>query len=1345
MNQYFLSVLFLIILGVIFFTYHNGYVHKSVFIVTIFLFVLFTPVIFTRIRKESFRNFPSYDQLSNASLDAYYLNAQKNDLTSDEECSSNLANLFQKTNSFEKNSGNLYPPIKLFGEKDTPRLSLRRGAYSDISISGPVSGSNAISYSSNNTLIIKFKIVGPNIDELPSITVNGNHDSLIMVIVSNVEVQKLVNRIVAGGSSASNFIDTLQNNNTYQFSNSPDPTGNILSYKNLELMTDNDYTDMNNNTPVLPGDYVVFSGNNTLDNIPQQFPRNKLSFDNKLGIVVYKCNNSNQNHYTLQVNNLVSDTSNSVATITTRISLHQSSLNSNILVKNNTMPYVENISTKSLRVQYPFLFQTWNLITPNHDSIEEENVPTQYLSFNAVNNKSNVFLSIKDNFDKPLYAQSPHKGSRRSKVLLNDKLPQQWVISMTDNSGINGMFYITTFNNQPTYYLGVDGDKVVASLLGQQTKQFWKIVKGSGTNIYTIMSAYNGRFLAYASEGGYLYQKRGRVFLMDTDEINAPQWKFDTNLDGVSSTYTQTANNDILENFNSDSIFKPMFAARDTPVSSRKNTGRGLWNSSFKQYWNGNYIYCFTNKGRETSTSQKNYLNINLNDSGKGIIKIDPQNMILENNTVTVSPQEINRYGGSYNMKEMSSNLLWGNHAINNDVHLLIEMLDINLPKHNNWLNTLLLPNSVRIKVTIYDKGKVVSLCGTTWNDRNKMFSYCTKVVETFTPNRIVEHLDAPPTSFDPNVAIGGVVAQNTSASAGNYPAKEGQGYGNIHQGPALKGATNYQDPDLNPCLVGTGKKIAIPGWLNDTRLEQVRGTCVTNNSQIIKPDLDPSGQPCSSSKYLSGSIPGVPDTYKGQPARTQQFSGKSNKEILQWKATCLSPVMIGPGVYQAYYKNNNSPYVGYGYWKKKNWMVSTFMDPKYDKNAPIHYIDQNGNQRTQNDYLNSPQTAAYTITNLTPIRQPWNNFWILNNNANVVCQELPASGKKEAFAQLFGTNGSLKYYKFMQIPSGNYRHDLQKCKTQYDNSSSKVVCMKVSDLDPINSPTRNFWITNSRKVVICALSSYKAGGSSNNTDYFAIVNDGAQKLTEVKFVSFAKGNAEYNPKNASTKFVMPYFFRQGGQDMRYNYLDMPNKLVEIRGYNDKYNGKYEKSKYMERGKPIWLKQGGGAGWNPPALRWNGIGWNLCETRNSYCYGSYGRQGYVPSSTTSNYQYNFIKTNKDLENLLPTGVPIGTWGTKNFPNGPRIYPVMDTNLEPCVISGVTVPGWYKDDRFGQTNQCITFPRGKAVNKCCNTTYSQGSKRGQQVTYNGKPACNTNWNWSGYNAGGVHRWINSCIR
>ena len=52
--------------------------------------------------------------------------------------------------------------------------------------------------------------------------------------------------------------------------------------------------------------------------------------------------------------------------------------------------------------------------------------------------------------------------------------------------------------------------------------------------------------------------------------------------------------------------------------------------------------------------------------------------------------------------------------------------------------------------------------------------------------------------------------------------------------------------------------------------------------------------------------------------------------------------------------------------------------------------------------------------------------------------------------------------------------------------------------------------------------------------------------------------------------------------------------------------------------------------------------------------------------------------------------------------------------QPCSRYGVIVPGWYQDNRFDQRNQCAA-PKGK---KCCDSTYNQGSKKGENVTLDG---------------------------
>jgi hypothetical protein len=111
----------------------------------------------------------------------------------------------------------------------------------------------------------------------------------------------------------------------------------------------------------------------------------------------------------------------------------------------------------------------------------------------------------------------------------------------------------------------------------------------------------------------------------------------------------------------------------------------------------------------------------------------------------------------------------------------------------------LMQPNKIRIKAMIIDGNKKMSLCGVTWNQRDRHDSYCSKVILENFDNNIIENLK----NFDKvnpssNLATG---AQNTSDAAGDLPicTEEGncQGYPTINQGPAAIGASNYTDPDL--------------------------------------------------------------------------------------------------------------------------------------------------------------------------------------------------------------------------------------------------------------------------------------------------------------------------------------------------------------------------------------------------------------------------------------------------------------------------------------------------------------------------------------------------------------------
>lgn len=1022
-------------------------------------------------------------------------------------------------------------------------------------------------------------------------------------------------------------------------------------------------------------------------------------------------------------------------------------------LNNKNYPQVDYKNPTTLKNDSPFLFREWCLIENNN----------KYLSFSSNNNESNVFLTPKDNFNKQLYAQSPKKGTNRSKIYLNDKLPQQWQIGLFSNVQSSKILcFIYTFPNRE-YYLGVTGDKVTCSPFTKQTKQLWKLTKYG--NKYTIQSAFNGSFLASTNGDGYLYGNRGNVYLMKgIDEANAPKWDISFSLAGQTSNENNEPNNpsEMIESFSNMGQIN-MVPARDTPISSGE---KGPWDKLYKKYWNGDYIYCFTYKGLDKNT-KINYLTINLDDKGKGIVNINPENMKLPDGDVEISYEDSQRYGGSYEMKAISSNLIFGRKTDGSDVGLYLEMLPTTINKQTLIQQMLLQPNKIRIKALIIDGNKKISLCGPTWNERDRVASYCVKkiyTIETYT-NQYVR-------TASQNAALG----QGTGGTDGNLPIGEDnsnsqQGYPTIHSGPLSVGEWPYTDPKLAPCKVGSGK-IAIPGWFQDSgenRLGQTEGTCVS-----INPSFSAAGREdgsavstsktskfgtkgmCSGTKYLSGPITGSEVSYLNIPGRTQQFGEKDYNQLIKWKGACLPSLQVAPGVYRAFNKSNKTPVGGYGYWLEGNQMVSTYMIPQYDGNRPPLYIDQSGRRRNADEYVNSPQHVAVLKIDIRPTREPWRNFWNWNENANVVCQEVEEAKKSEAFAQSFESDGSIKYYKFLQIPEAKYNsaQNLDACKRQFDNSSTKVVCKRVSDLDPVFSPKRNFWRTTElNQVIICEAPQYKADNWSE-TGYAQPTSPFARTyFGEVNFVRLATGNEKYSLRLAqrNNTFIVPYYFRQGGKDNNYFYPDLPKRNVVIRGFYNEVNGMYIKTNQNHYGKPIWVKEGQSVN-NGIIIRWGGNRWIIAK-RGRFGYNTYG---YIPTNNWNDYFYTATNRDKDLENVLPVGAPIYSYRNKPFPNGPKLYPSNPNqynnnerggeipNLKPCVKHGIPLPGWYEDPRFGQQDQCIAWPRYKYSNKCCNTTYGEGSKRGQNVTYNGQDACNVNFNRNSYpNWWSIYNWKSSC--
>lgn len=1343
MNNYLTSVIFLIFIGIIFFTYQNGHINKSVFVLSLFLFVLILPLFYygTKRQVENFRSFASLDQLSNASLDAYYTNASSKDL---EVLSCN-----EKERNRRPPITGVYQDISYF-KNDYPKITINKNTGVTIGIeSVSLESDNA---TQENKYILKIRSKKNGTPTSVTAETSGLVNNLYMSILSSIELGRLQEKLEKSDNIPTlmeEYKNKLQDQLTFKFGQDGIPETQISNLIdgtwNADLSEEEQL--------ILPGDHLVFAGNlGFLSGLSQIANDQKPTASNT--IIVYKVEFENANSQAYKYTRVISSDSEMLSNQDgSDVVLLKNTRTGFLTIKNKNYPRLPYKDNDALKLEAPYLFKTWSLISGDN----------KYLSFSSFNSESHVFLTEKDNFSKPIYAKSPEKGNNRSVIRLNDKLPQQWTIGLFTNSqNPNALCFIHTLDG--LYYLGVDGDKVSALPFGKQTKQLWKItqVLENGVAKYKIQSAYNAKYLAYSANGGYLYGNRGNVYLMNVEIDSAPLWDITFSLAGENAENNGEPNmpiegfvgKTIIEHQTNQNIAQIQYGApTDTPISSGT---KGAWQPLFTKYWNGKYIYCFTNKGVQTNDNLDNYLEINLNDNGEGIVSVKPDNMQLQDSNVEISSDDRQRYGGDYKMKAVSSNIIWGNKTDVNGVGLYLEMLPTDINKQNLIQQMLMQPNKIRIKAMIIDGNKKMSLCGVTWNQRDRLDSYCSKV--------IIENFDQVNPST--KVATG---AQNTGGAAGNLPiqvtGEDGHylGYPKIKQGPAAIGASDYTDPELSACMVGPGKKIAIPGWYQDSgdkRLGQVSGTCVSINpsfsamgrsdasalsSSVRDAGRGTKGQ-CSGPNYLSGAIRGVPVTYKDIPGRTQIFNGQTANNIINWKGACLPAMMAGPGVYQAFNRNNMTPITGYGYWKKGKKMVSTYRINQYDTN-PM-YIDQNGNRRNESDYLYSPQTYAYSVANLRPVKEPWRNFWIWNNDANVVCQEI--TNTNEAFAQRFMNDGSVKYYKFFEIPQSPYNANIDQCKAQYNDPSRKVECFRISDLDPIYSPQRNFW-RNQSNVAICELTEYKVGSWSANgykqpTDAFAIATK--QPYCKVKFVRMTNQNQMEARKNQST-FIMPYYFRIPGKDNNYAYPDLPEYLIEIRDYDNTYNGKYKRSNFYKNGRPVWIKVGGQS-----ALIWHNFIYAWILSPNKDNFGS--NIGMIPSSRTSNYIYNFV-TRGGLDRLLPTGVPIYTWGKNPYPAGPKVYPA-DITMEnftsnqpkPCIKHGVNLPGWYEDNRFGQKDQCVTFPRNKYATKCCNTTYREGEKAGQNVTYtteNGEVnACNVTFNKRDYpNEWSIQNWKNWCLR
>jgi hypothetical protein len=186
MNNYLTSVIFLIFIGIIFFTYQNGHINKSVFVLSLFLFVLILPLFYygTKRQVENFRSFASLDQLSNASLDAYYTNASSKDL---EVLSCN-----EKERNRRPPITGVYQDISYF-KNDYPKITINKNT-------GVTIGLESVSIESDgttegNTYNLKIRSKKNGTPTSIKAETSGISNNLYMSILSSIELGRLQQKL----------------------------------------------------------------------------------------------------------------------------------------------------------------------------------------------------------------------------------------------------------------------------------------------------------------------------------------------------------------------------------------------------------------------------------------------------------------------------------------------------------------------------------------------------------------------------------------------------------------------------------------------------------------------------------------------------------------------------------------------------------------------------------------------------------------------------------------------------------------------------------------------------------------------------------------------------------------------------------------------------------------------------------------------------------------------------------------------------------------------------------------------------------------------------------------------
>ena len=249
--------------------------------------------------------------------------------------------------------------------------------------------------------------------------------------------------------------------------------------------------------------------------------------------------------------------------------------------------------------------------------ISSHNTKTkQYLVFSNENNQSFVYLSENTN-QLELYDYKKTDGNEITDItLLNTNNPQRWDIEFVQSNFGGQNSYIKT-SSYPTFYLEVVDNEIKMNMYRGGSNQYWKLIKTSGRNLFTIQHSKTGMFLSYQMNDGYLYKNNGAVYLTES----GMEWNIESNT--IIDKSLTISDNDWIEVTSPDDFVNqgnPVFDLRgriNGKMINLSSKGRTTWDQKYSQIWNGDYIYY------GTVVNNNNYLTIKLDKNGNGTVK-DP-------------------------------------------------------------------------------------------------------------------------------------------------------------------------------------------------------------------------------------------------------------------------------------------------------------------------------------------------------------------------------------------------------------------------------------------------------------------------------------------------------------------------------------------------------------------------------------------------------------------------------------------------------------------------------------------------------------------------------------------------